>query len=208
MIGYFDMSGYKRRKKNTRSPRKVYVIVCEGKKTERIYFKKYRTRYSSLSIKTPDSKHTDPENLTKFAKKQIKEENLIFNNGDTIWCVFDCDENENDDLTEACKIAGKDIRISFSNPNFELWYLLHFELYVTKIERSEVIQRLKKYIPKYKKNMDVYDLLINERPEAIINAKKLIKIHERNEIKQISVESNPSTQIYNLVEEILKLTEE
>ncbi|RZB29071.1 MAG: hypothetical protein AEth_01675 [Candidatus Argoarchaeum ethanivorans] len=202
------MSGYKRRKKNTRIPRKVYVIVCEGKKTERIYFEKYRTRYSNLSIKTPDSKYTDPKNLIKFAKKQINEENLIFDNGDAIWCVFDCDENENNDLTEACKIAGKDIRISFSNPNFELWYLLHFELYVTKLERSEVIQKLKKYIPKYKKNMNVYDLLINERPEAIINAKKLIKIHERNEIKQISVESNPSTQIYNLVEEILKLTEE
>ncbi|RZN13448.1 MAG: RloB domain-containing protein [Methanosarcinales archaeon] len=70
MIGYFDMSGYKRRKKNTRSPRKVYVIVCEGKKTERIYFKKYRTRYSNISIKTPDSKYTDPENLTRFANSK------------------------------------------------------------------------------------------------------------------------------------------
>lgn len=208
MIGYFDMSVYKRRKQKTRIPRKVYVIVCEGKKTERIYFKKYRTRYSNLWIKTPDSKYTDPKNLTKFAEKQINEENLIFDNGDAIWCVFDCDENENDDLTKASKIAGKDIKISFSNPNFELWYLLHFELYVTKIERSEVIQRLKKYIPKYEKNMDVYNLLINKRPQAIINAKKLIKIHEKHGIEQISVESNPSTQVYSLVEEILKLTEE
>ncbi len=202
------MSGYKRRKQKTRIPHKVYVIVCEGKKTERMYFKKYRTRNSNLLIKTPDSKYTDPKNLTKFAKKQINEQNLIFDNGDAIWCVFDCDENENDDLTKACKIAGKDIKISFSNPNYELWYLLHFELYVTKIERSEVIQRLKKYIPKYEKNMDVYDLLINKRPQAIINAKKLIKIHEKHGIEQISVESNPSTLVYSLVEEILKLTEE
>jgi hypothetical protein len=208
MIGYFDMSGYKRRKQKTRIPRKVYVIVCEGKITERIYFKKYRTRYSNLSIITPDSKYTDPKNLAKFAKEQINEENLIFDNGDAIWCVFDCDENENDDLAKACKIAGKEINISFSNPNFELWYLLHFELYVTKIERSEVIQRLKKYIPKYEKNMNVYDLLLDKRPQAIINAKKLIRIHEKRGIEQISVESNPSTQVYGIVEEILKNTEE
>ena len=200
------MSGYKRRKQKTRIPRKVYVIVCEGKKTERIYFKKYRTRYSNLSIKTPDSKYTDPKNLIIFAKQY--EEDLIFDNGDAIWCVFDCDENENDDLAKACKIADKEINISFSNPNFELWYLLHFELYVTKIERSEVIHKLKKYIPKYEKNMNVYDLLLDKRPQAIINAKKLIKMHEKHGIEQISVESNPSTQVYSIVEEILKNTEE
>ncbi len=206
MIGYFDMSGYKRRKKNTRIPRKVYVIVYEGKKTERIYFEKYRTRYSNLSIETPDSKYTDPKNLIKFAKQY--EENLTFDNGDTIWCVFDCDENENDGLAKACKIAGKDINISFSNPNFELWFLLHFELYATKIERSEVIQKLKKYIPQYKKNMNIYDLLKDKRPQAISNARKLIKIHKKDGIKQISVESNPSTQVYDIVEEILKNTDE
>ena len=200
------MSGYKRRKQKTRIPHKVYVIVCEGKKTERMYFKKYRTRNSNLLIKTPDSKYTDPKNLIKFAKQYEKK--LIFDNGDAIWCVFDCDENENDDLTKACKIAGKDINISFSNPNFELWFLLHFELYVTKIERSEVIQRLKKYIPQYKKNMNVYDLLLDKRPQAIINAQKLIRIHEKNGIEQISVESNPSTQVYSIVEEILNHTDE
>ena len=111
-------------------------------------------------------------------------------------------------IPKACKIAGKDINISFSNPNFELWFLLHFELYVTKIERSEVIQRLKKYIPQYKKNMNVYDLLIDKRPQAIINAKKLIRIHEKDGIEQLCVESNPSTQVYSIVEEILKNTEE
>ena len=200
------MRGYKRRKQNIRIPRKVYVIVCEGKKTERIYFEKFRKRYSNLSIETPDSKYTDPKNLVKFAKQY--ENDMIFDNGDVIWCVFDCDDNENDDLTKACKIAGKNINISFSNPNFELWFLLHFELYVTKIDRSEVIQKLKKHLPQYKKNMNVYDLLIDKRPTAIINAKKLIRIHEKDGIEQISVESNPSTQVYNIVEEILKNTDE
>jgi len=56
-----------RRKQGTRVPRKAYVIVCEGEKTERIYFNRYKSRYSNLKIETPNSKCTDPKNLAKFA---------------------------------------------------------------------------------------------------------------------------------------------
>ena len=206
MIGYFNMSGHKRRKQRTREPRKVYVIVCEGEKTEPIYFKRYRTRYSNLKIETPNSKFTDPINLATFAKEQIKKEDLDLRNGDVIWCVFDCDENTSDAITRACKIAGKDVKICLSNPNFELWFLLHFSLIVSKLERSEVIDKLKEYIPKYEKNFDVYDLLLNNRSIAIDNAKKLNILHEKDGIKLISVESNPSTQVYSIAEEILKNT--
>jgi hypothetical protein len=67
-----------RRKQKTRVPRKVYVIVCEGEKTERIYFNRYKTRYSNLKIETPNSKCTDPKNLAKFARKQIKKKGIKF----------------------------------------------------------------------------------------------------------------------------------
>ena len=207
MTGYFNMRGYKPRKRGIREPRKVYMIVCEGEKTEPIYFKRYRTRYSNLEIKTPNSKSTDPRNLARFAKEQINKEGLDLRNGDVIWCVFDCDENTNDAISQACKIAGKDVKICLSNPNFELWFLLHFNLIVSKLERSEVIDKLKEYIPKYDKTLDVYDLLLNNRSIAIDNAKKLNGLHKKGEIKLISVESNPSTQVYRIVEEILKITD-
>lgn len=207
MKGYFKMSGYKRRKLRARIPRKVFVIVCEGEKTERIYFNRYKTRYSNLRIETPNSKYTDPINLAKFSREQIKKEALDLKNGDAIWCVFDCDENTNEDLSHACKIAGKDIKICLSNPNFELWFLLHFSLIVSKLTRSEVIEKLKEHISGYEKNKDYYDLLLRDRPTAIENAKKLIKKHETNGVKLINVESNPSTQVQNIVEEILRITE-
>jgi hypothetical protein len=180
MKGYFKMSGYKRRKLRMRIPRKVFVIVCEGGKTERIYFNRYKTRYSNLRIETPNSKCTDPINLAKFSREQIKKEALDLKNGDTIWCVFDCDENTNKAISRACEIAGKDIKICLSNPNFELWFLLHFSFIVSKITRSEVIERLKKYIPSYEKNIDYYDLLLDKRSIAIENAKKSIGSHESN----------------------------
>lgn len=205
MTGFFKMTKL-RRKQGTRVPRKVYVIVCEGEKTERIYFNRYKSRYSNLKIETPNSKCTDPKNLAKFARKQIEKKGLNFRNGDNIWCVFDCDENTNEDISQACKIAKNDVKICLSNPNFEFWFLLHYEFIVTRLERSEVIEKLKKHIPNYSKNTDIFDNLLNERSVAINNAKKLNKLHGKNNIELISVESNPSTQVYRIVEEILKNT--
>ncbi len=201
------MGGYRRRKLRLRIPRKVFVIVCEGEKTERIYFNRYKTRYSNLRIETPNSRCTDPINLAKFSREQIKKEALDLKNGDTIWCVFDCDDNNNENISKACKIAGKDIKICLSNPSFELWFLLHFSFVVSKLTRSEEIEQLKEHISGYEKNKDFYDLLLGNRPKAIENAKQLIKMHEKNGVKLISVESNPSTQVQNIVEEILRITE-
>ena len=206
MTGFFKMSKL-RRKQKTRVPRKVYVIVCEGEKTERIYFNRYKTRYSNLKIETPNSKCTDPKNLAKFARKQIEKKGLNFINGDKVWCVFDCDENTNEDISQACKIAKNDVKICLSNPNFEFWFLLHYEYIITRLERSEVIEKLKKHIPNYSKSTDVFNDLLNKRSKAINTAEKLNEFHKKNNIKLISVESNPSTQVYRIVEEILKSTE-
>lgn len=201
------MGGYGRRKKGKRSPHKLFMIVCEGEKTEPIYFKRHRKRNCNLIIKTPESKCTDPVNLVTFAKEQIRKEELDLKNGDAIWCVFDCDENSNENMDRAFKTAGKDVRICLSNPSFELWFLLHFTSIVSKIFRSEVIEKLKEFIPDYGKNKDVYDLVVDKRAEAIKNAKKLIGLHKKSGINLISIESNPSTQVYVITEEILKITE-
>jgi hypothetical protein len=75
------------------------------------------------------------------------------------------------------------------------------------LERSEVIEKLKKHIPNYSKSTDVFNDLLNKRSKAINTAEKLNEFHKKNNIKLISVESNPSTQVYRIVEEILKSTE-
>lgn len=201
------MGGYGRRKKGTREYRRVFVIVCEGEETEPIYFNKYKKRECNLTIKTPDNKYTDPINLAKFAKEYIKKVGLDLRAGDKIWCVFDCDENSNDKISKACKIAGKDVIMCLSNPSFEVWYLLHFVAIQSKLSRSEVMQRLKGYIPEYDKSEDVYHLLKETRPIAIENAKNLNRKHERSGTELICVESNPSTQVYAIVEDILRITE-
>jgi len=43
-------------------------------------------------------------------------------------CVFDCDANKEVNLAKAFKNARENkIEICFSNPRFELWFLLHYE---------------------------------------------------------------------------------
>ena len=209
MKGYFKMARAKRGKQGTRTPRNVYVIVCEGTKTEPNYFKRFKTRYNNLSIETPDSGSTDPKSLVKFSREQIKTEKITLDlkNGDAIWCMFDCDENTDEAISQACDIAKNDVKICFSNPSFEFWYLLHYELIVTRLERWDAIYKLKKYIPNYEKSKDVFDLLSDKRSEAIANSKLLNKNHKKNKMDLFSVESNPSTQVHTLVEDLLKFNE-
>ncbi|MCX9025077.1 MAG: RloB family protein [Candidatus Methanoperedens sp.] len=199
---------YGRRKEGTREIQRVFVIVSEGSDTEPIYFNRYKRRNCNLTIEVPNNKYTDPVGLVEWARYYIKRKELDLKGGDKIWCVFDCDSNKNKQLSEACKNAGKDIIICFSNPSFELWYLLHFDNIQSKIWREEVNVRLTKRIPGYTKTKDCYDLLEKYRPVAIENAKNLTKKLEKSGTELISVESNPSTQVYNIVEEILKITKD
>jgi len=192
------------RKTRTLARHKLLVIVCEGEKTERNYFIRYKKRGCGLQIETPNTKYTDPVNLVKFAKSQIKKYDLDLKSGDDIWCIFDCNGNTNTNILRACKNAGKSIKIGMSNPSFEMWYFLHFAYYEYPLNNHDLMNRLKRNIPEYRKNGDYFDLLLSGRETAIQNAKKLKNLHESNEINLFSTESNPSTYVYKIVEDILK----
>lgn len=204
MEGYFNMARKHARKTNTREQRKLLVIVCEGEKTERIYFERYEEGRPNLSIKLPNTSDTDPKKLVKFAIRQIKNHGLDLKNGDDIWCVFDCDNNPNTHILSACKNAGKRVKICFSNPSFEFWYLLHFAYVESPLTNPVLMDQLKRKIKGYKKNEDYFDILESSRETAIKYAKKINKLHESNGIDLFSTESNPSTHVYKIVEDILK----
>jgi hypothetical protein len=201
------MGGYRSRKTGNRKPYQILVVVCEGEKTERIYFNNYKKRGCNLKIETPNCKVTDPINLVKFALTQISRYDLDFKNGDCIWCVFDANHNTNEQITTAIQLAKKNIQIALSNPCFELWYLLHFTYHCGRLNTRDANSLLKKHIPKYDKTNDHFDELLNGRNTAILNSKKLNDYHEGNNIDLLSLKSNPSTQIFQIVEYILSITE-
>ena len=200
---------YSPRKTDERKERITFLIVCEGQKTERIYFGKYRERNSGLIIFTPNTTVTDPINLMKFTLNQIKKYDLDFEHGDQAWCVFDADKNTNDNIDQARLLAEKNnIKCCMSNPCFELWYLLHYCYFDQKASNLDLIKTLEKYIQNYDKTKDYFNLLFEKRNIAIDNAKKLIRKHQSEGTKLLSVKSSPSTQVVSLVEEILKLLEQ
>ncbi len=195
-----------RRKESVRERRKKFVIVCEGTVTERIYFEKYKTRYSNLEVIIPDSRCTDPKNLVKFCHEQINYHYLDLKDGDVIWCVFDCDSNSQEAIFTAFRKA-KNVKLCLSNPSYELWYLLHFKYVCSKLSNDELMEKLESYIQNYDKSEDYFELLESKREKAIINAKMLNNLHEKNGTDLKSIDSNPSTQVFKIVEELLSITQ-
>ncbi len=191
-----------------REPRSVLVIVSEGEKTEKKYFGNYRKRGCGLMIETPNTSKTDPEGLVNYAKRQIYKHGIEPDEDDEVWCVFDVDENE-DSIQRAVEKAKKSgINIALSKPCFEIWFLLHFELRQTKLSCSDTIENLKKYLTDYSKNEDIFYEIEDKRDRAISYAKKLNEIHQDERNNELySPDSNPSTQVFKLVEYILNHTE-
>lgn len=210
------MGGYKCRKTGKRGepfPRekhRIFLLVCDDKKTSPIYFRNYNDRKSPLKIETPPSGGKDPLSLTKYAKDLLKGDYsyLDLENGDAVWCVFDRDDTPNDAIIKAFESAKKNnIRICLSNPCFELWYLLHFGDYnVTLGDCGNVIRKLKEYIPSYVKNENYYTTLKSRTINAVKHAKRLCCCHEECGIALISRDSDPSTQVYEILEEISRYT--
>lgn len=201
--------GYSKRKSNNRKEYKILVIVCEGQKTERIYFNRYKERNSGLCIKTPNSRVTDPINLVNIASSQIQKYGLDLDNGDTVWCVFDADNNTNDNIEKAKALAkNKNVKLCLSNPCFELWYLLHFCYFSTYIATNDLQSKLKAHIANYDKTKDYFDILLSKRDAAISHSKALKQIHYAKGIDLLSSHSNPSTQVFQLVEYTLKIIQQ
>jgi hypothetical protein len=198
--------GRKRRGRISRRlpPKPLVLIVCEGKKTEPEYFNEIRIkkRISKDRIKIITSKEcggTDPKTIVVCAKEKRKElakiEGLIY---DEVWCVFDHDDH--DKLKEAIDQAkGNKFNTAFSNPCFELWCLLHFEMRTAFISRDELSKKIcsDNCLPHYDKGIKKwFDILYANLPDATTRAISLRKFHRDN----LNAENiNPSTNVDELV---------
>ncbi|MCK5040236.1 MAG: RloB domain-containing protein [Candidatus Aenigmarchaeota archaeon] len=200
--------GYRSRKEEIRKPKRKVIIVCEGKKTEIIYFNGFKTRWSGVEIIPLHGKCTDPKNIVDFAKEEMHNWSIDLDEGDGVWCAFDVDENKNNVLKDEYEHAKtKNIQIALSNPCFELWFLLHYKQILSPISRKDTMVELKKFIKDYEKNKNINPLLEKKLSTAIKNARKLNEKHEKEKTPLIGRESNPSTQVFKLVEFIQQLIE-
>lgn len=198
----------KKRNSNSRKRKKVIFIATEGKnKTERLYFKKFNS--DKVQMRFAKGGSTDPVNMVSELLSECKDMGFDPEAGDMAYCVLDSDFsiNKNNQMALADKKAKKnDLSLIVSSPCFEIWYLCHYD-YSTKVfgSNEEVIDELKKRMPQYDKNKeDMYEILLQMKDNAVENAKKLEKYNRQSGKKLHTVEFMPSTEVYRIIETIVK----
>jgi hypothetical protein len=190
----------KRRKVGTRAQRRIVLIFCEGSETEPTYFRGFNTRYSNVLVEPVYGKVTAPRSIVGHAIAHMSEYNIDIEEGDGVWCVFDADSNTDKELAETMDLAERHgISVAFSNPSFELWYLLHYEYRSRRLSNEEAESELRKHMPDYSKSGNFNDVLKESLDMAIKNAKKLDKMHRSKDTEIVSQGSNPTSQVYLLV---------
>jgi len=190
------------RNRPAREPYDRVLIVCEGEKTEPVYFEELRKTYrlSTANIEVTPASGSDPLSVVKYAKNLVKKESNLGEKFNKVYCVFDRDEHTNFDEASSQLNAGN-IVSARSWPCFEFWLLLHFKYSRKPFSRSngktaaQLCQSaLKAKLPKYKKGMQgIFGELAPYLDDAIKNAEIAQREAEKNG------EPNPSTEVHELV---------
>lgn len=193
-----------KKRKICRKTKRIILISTEGKnKTEETYFNHFKNNNKNYVIKFAKGNDTDPSGIFYAAQKTMQKEELDFEQGDLVYCVFDVDfsQSRKKDIEYVLKKSKKEnIHIILSNPCFEIWFLLHYR-YSTRIYESNdaVVNDLQKYLPGYEKKSDIFDLLKDHSDDAIKYSKKLKEYHQEMGNVDI-IDCNPSTDIYKIIE--------
>lgn len=190
--------GYAKRRVNVREPRKRFLIICEGKKTEPNYFGEFRSIFRVPIDIRIEGLGVSPLALVERAKR------LRSDNGyDEVWCVFDRDDCPPQDFNRAIQTARDNgIDVAYSNEAFELWYLLHFHFIDTAMSRTQYQAKLDKSLGHpYKKNSTtIFAELLPHQPDAIRNANRLLAQYPSPH----PAADNPSTTVHQLVDQLIR----
>lgn len=199
-----------KRRGATRTPRLRILLVCEGEKTERLYFSLFLADLRAANVRLEIAKRecgSDPLSIVRYAKSRMKEDPGI----DECYCVIDRDSHEH--FANAIQEAD-DFQASLgktrlfvttkSYPCFEYWFILHYEFttspYVAGGNRSagdNALRRLKKHVRVYEKNnLEVISSFLSLTEVAIKNAERSL-VHAKK-----AGDFNPSTEVHLLVQQL------
>ena len=155
-----------RRRKNFKPLRKNFLIVCEGEKTEPLYFRSFRVPKKVFDVLGFGA------NTKSLVKKTIEIRDSESTDYDEVWCVFDRDSFPVENFNEALSLAKKNnIKVAYSNEAFEIWYLLHFHFHDSATSRNQYKTMLTDRLGfSYKKNdPNMYDHLFYLQETAAIH---------------------------------------
>jgi hypothetical protein len=174
------------------------LIVCEGEKTEPLYFEDLRRRFrlSAVQVKIVGA-GAAPISVVNYARSERARHNY-----DIVWCAFDRESvHENNTFAQAVAAASAlEYRLAISNPAFEYWYLLHFDDTTRPFANaSEIIEELQNHLPGYKKSWREFSLLFARLDEAALRAAKVLALRQQETAESYPC---PSTCVHELVAEL------
>jgi hypothetical protein len=205
-----DRGGYRRtgaslkRPVGTRTPRRTFVIFCEGEQTEPGYLRALRDLPEIKEVAAVDlriesqSAGFAPSSLVQLAvgaqEKAAREEGEV----DEFWCVFDVEWPQNHPkLTEAVALATRHgIKLAISNPCFELWPILHFREWRAFLDTATACKELRKCDGRADKRL-AGEVYMPMRDVAARRAAALAKQHTGD--GTTFPHDNPSSGMFNLI---------
>lgn len=203
------------RRKPKKEPYAKVLIVCEGEKTEPLYFQNLKDFYglSSANIEICGDCGSAPNSIYAYAKQRYREAKDARDPFDHVFCVFDKDTHDSYEKTVAdiARATPKHVYQAMTSvPCFEYWLILHF-IYSTKPYNDlpkntschQVCKDLKNYIPEYEKGLaGIFSQCFSQLEFAKSNAKRALQAAEQNSTE------NPSTHIHELVEFLQKIKQQ
>ncbi len=220
---------------------RVFIIFCEDSAIEPAYFNMFKHEGIRLSTHgNTKQHHAQVDHTTEFfSDKDLLEikngkEVLKIDDGTQVWCVFDRDKEPNDRKDNAFNDSiqnanEKGIQTAWSNDDFELWVLLHFEDIdpndTDYSNRTKYYERLtdilKQQYPneakfqhanfdyyktmKSKKNFIYYTYLkMKDNIEIAITRAEKLESHHNTPNSQPPHLQCPCTRVHHLVKELRK----
>lgn len=204
------------RRRPSVKPRECVLIVCEGEKTEPQYFEAMRRelRLHIVEVVVEGEKcGSSPISVVDYAISLKKERERTAGRSptvvkyDVVWCVMDVEAPyQHSSLPAALdKARAHRLRAVLSNSMFEYWYLLHFEKTSAMMhQNADVMRRLKKHYPRYRKNDDTFfNVVYPLTSKAIQNSREVIREkHYGSDLR----DCNPSTHVHLIVEHLHEIS--
>ena len=199
---------YKRRE-SFKEPRKSILIVCEGEKTEPIYFNALKETLRLIMVDVEIvGEGAAPITVVNRAialreeRKQIASKSLTKAAYEVIYCVIDVEApTPHESLANAVsKAKDNKLEVILSNPCFEYWYILHFRKTSAPFSRSrDAKSALRQQHPAYSESdTTIFNVVYPRRKTAIKNSKEVLR-EQHNDAEDLR-NCNPSTHVHKIVE--------
>lgn len=195
--------------------RDEFLIMTNGRRTEKNYFEAIRANYKSIFRIRVKFLNDDPMALVNHAIAEKKPQNRV-------WCVFDKDEFSISSIEQAMKLAREnDIGVAFSNMAFEVWLIDHFEKCCNEkntdrlLSEIDTLLKLSGYLKGYSKEdkQMIEEILMPRLDEAVHNAdvvmqKRILEYKETHNNENFPFFVwNSFTNVHKLIEALKLETE-